>query len=164
MAGSPAGLQATGVEFDLALGAGAVRQLGKAALRKTLIKSPSNVASKAATLKPYGGPGGGHHVPAKGAFKGAAAYDAKAALAMPNEELAKLNLRHAAVTGAQKKLYREFAKTGATLTWEEVERIETEALVRGGLNSDVARATVKQAIDSLKRAGVPSPTRIPWGN
>jgi len=98
------------------------------------------------------------------AFKGAAGYDAKTALALPREELARLNVRHASVTGAQKRLYREFANTGAKLTWEEVERIETEALVHGGLNSDVARATVKQAIDALKNAGVPGPARIPWGN
>jgi hypothetical protein len=42
MAGSPAGLQATGVEFDLALGAGAVRQLGRAALKKGVVKAPSS--------------------------------------------------------------------------------------------------------------------------
>ena len=164
MAGTPVGVKSTGIEFDVALAAVSVFKLGKLALSKALTKSPGNVASKAATLKPYGGAGGGHHVPAKSAFKGAAAYDAKAALAIPNKELARLNVRHAAVTGAQKRLYRELVKTGANLTWEEVERIEIAALVRGGLNSDMARATVKQAIDSLKNAGVPSPTRIPWGN
>jgi hypothetical protein len=50
------------------------------------------------------------------------------------------------------------------LTWEAVEKIEAEALIRGGLNSDVARATVKSAIEALKRDGVPGPTRIPWSN
>jgi hypothetical protein len=161
--GSPAGLKPTGVEVDLALGVASLRQLGKAGLNKALTKAPSNTVSKAATLKPYGEVGG-HHIPAKSAFRGAMAYDAKGALAVSNEELARFNVRHVAVTGAQKTLYREFAKTGAKLTWEEVQRIETEALLRGGMSSDVARAAVNQAIAALKKAGVPSPTRIPWGN
>lgn len=75
-----------------------------------------------------------------------------------------MNVRHAAVTGTQRRLYREFAKTGAKLSWEEVERIETEALVRGGMNPNVASTTVKKAVDALKKAGVSSPKRIPWEN
>jgi hypothetical protein len=161
--GSPAGPTPTDVEVDLALGAASLRQLGKAGLNKALTKAPSNTVSKAATLKPYGEVGG-HHIPAKSAFRGAMSYDAKGALAVSNEELVRFNVRHVAVTGAQKTLYREFAKTGAKLTWEDVQRIETEALLRGGMSSDVARAAVNQAIDALKKAGVPSPTRIPWGN
>jgi hypothetical protein len=167
LSGRPAGLTTSSIDVDIAtlvLGAPAALRLGKALLSKTAARSAGSVSSKAATLRPYGGAGGGHHVPAKSAFKGAATYDAKAALALPNEELAKLNVRHAAVTGAQKRLYREFASRGAKLTWEEVERIETEALVRGGLNSEVARATVRQAIEALKNAGVPGPARIPWGD
>ena len=100
---------------------------------------------------------------AKSAFEGAAGYHANAALAIPNEELARLNVRHFVVTGAQKKLYRAFAKSGAKLTWKEVERSETDALVSGGLQADVARATVKRAIDGMKEAGIAGPTRIPWG-
>jgi hypothetical protein len=60
-------------------------------------------------------------------------------------------------------MYREFAKTGQKLTWEAVERIETDALVRSGLERGVARATVKKAIGALQRGGVAGPTRIPWG-
>jgi len=153
-----------GIEFDIALGAGALRQLAKAALRKALIKSPTSITSRGAALKPYGGPGGGHHIPAKSAFSGARGYDAKAALAIPPEELGKLGVTHSTVTGAQQTLYREFAKTGKQLTWEVVETIETESLVRGGLDPDTARATVKQAIDALKKAGVPGPTRVPWSD
>src|SRR6185503_6909094 len=41
-------------------------------------------AEAGAALKPYGGPGGGHHVPAKAAFKGAPGYHPNKALAMPN--------------------------------------------------------------------------------
>ncbi len=165
--GTPVGLQSTGIEFEIAsalLAGPAVLRLGKAILRRAAASARRKVAIEAATLKPYRGAGGGHHIPAKSAFKGAAGYNAKAALAIPRNELSRLGVVHNTVTGAQQTLYREFAKTGANLTWKEVERIEIAALVRGGLNSDVARATVKQAIDSLKNAGVPSPTRIPWGN
>jgi DNA-directed RNA polymerase subunit F len=164
MGGSPAGLKPTGIEIDVALTAISVLQLGRSALRKAATAAPKNVASQPAALKPYGGAGGGHHIPAKSAFESAAGYNAKAALAIPRGELSRLGVVHSTVTGAQQTLYREFAKTGKQLTWDAVERIETEALVRGGLNSDVARATVKQAVDALKKAGISGPTRIPWGN
>ena len=121
-------------------------------------------ASEGATLRPYGGPGGGHHVPAKSAFTGAAGYDANAALAIPNAELARLKISHSAVPGAQMTGYRAFAKTGAPLTWDAVSTIETNALIRGGAASDVAAATVTKAVDALKASGVAGPTRIPWGS
>jgi len=44
-----------------------------------------------------------------------------------------------------------------------VEEIETQSLIRGGMNPSVARNTVQQAIKLLKAAGVAGPTRIPWG-
>jgi hypothetical protein len=118
---------------------------------------------ESANLKPYGGLGGGHHVPAKSAFTGAAGYDANAALAIPNAELVRLGVSHSAVSGAQMTAYRAFAKTGNYLTWETVSTIETNALVRGGMAPDVARATVTRAINALHQAGVAGPTRIPWG-
>jgi hypothetical protein len=161
--GTPAGLRPTGDEELVATTAAGVFRLGQWALKKAIGKASSSAAREAATLKPYGGVGGGHHVVAKSALKGAPGYDANAALAIPREELARLEVWHNAVTGAQQTLYREFAKAGERLTWDAVERIETEALVRGGLNADVARATVRQAIEALKKAGISGPTRIPWG-
>ncbi len=114
-------------------------------------------------MKPYGGPGGGHHVPAKSAFEGAPGYDPKAALAIPNAEMTRLGVQHLKlVTPAQQKLYTAFAKTGKTLTWEAMETIETEALIAGGMEAGMARATVQKAIQALKDAGVSGPTRIPW--
>lgn len=118
--------------------------------------------NNAAELRPYGGPGGGHHLPAKSAFSGAAGYDINQALAIPNEELARLGVRHGLVTGAQMTGYKAFAETGATLTWEAAAQIETQALVRGGMQPTMAQATVQQAIQALKNAGVSAPTRIPW--
>ncbi|WP_460595885.1 RHS repeat domain-containing protein [Geomonas sp. Red276] len=121
-------------------------------------------AAKGVELKQYGGPGGGHHVPAKSAFSGASGYDVNAALAIPNAELARLGVRHGVVTGAQQTLYRSFAQSGEALTWEAMEHIETKALIRGGMKPEMAETTVKKAVQALKDAGVTGPTRIPWGN
>lgn len=117
----------------------------------------------AARLEPYGGPGGGHHVPAKSAFVGEPAYNPLEALAIPNDEMDRLGLSHSAITGAQMSAYRAFAATGKTLTWNDVSTIESNALIRGGMSEDMAQATVEQAITALKNAGVSGPTRIPWG-
>jgi hypothetical protein len=44
-----------------------------------------------------------------------------------------------------------------------METIETQALITGGMEAEMARATVQKAIQALKDAGVSGPTRIPWG-
>ena len=125
--------------------------------------APRAAAAEGAALRPYGGPGGGHHVPAKAAFRGAANYDANAALAVSNAEMATLGVSHSAITGAQMTGYRAFARTGKTLTWDAMATIETNALIRGGMTAETAAATVARAIEALRRAGVAGPTRIPWG-
>jgi len=137
--------------------------LFKTQLKGLLSKYGGSLISRSANLEPYGGPGGGHHVPAQSAFAGAPGYDAGAALAVPRAELARLGVRHGIVSGAQQTLYRAFAKSGETLTWEAMQSIETQALIQGGMKAGVARATVRQAINALQRAGVHGPTRIPWG-
>jgi hypothetical protein len=70
--------------------------------------------------------------------------------------------REGLASGAQLNLYRAFAKMGSSLTWDAVETIETQALVRGGMGETMARATVVKAINALKVARI-QPTRIPWG-
>jgi len=115
-----------------------------------------------AQLQPYEEEGG-HHIPAKSAFRGAAGYDLNKALAIPNAELQRLGLSHTNITTAQMELYRSFAQTGSKLTWQAVENIETQALVRAGMNQNMARQTVQTAIRELQKAGVAGPTRIPWG-
>ena len=131
--------------------------------RTPLPSAAPKTAAEAAELTPYGGPGGGHHVPAKSAFEGAPGYDPNAALAIPNAEMTRLGVQHLKlVTPAQQRLYTAFAKTGETLTWEAMETIETEALIAGGMEAGMARATVQRAIQTLKDAGVAGPTRIPW--
>jgi len=108
--------------------------------------------------------GSGHHVPAKRAFEGAPGYDPKKALAIPKDELKRLGISHGVVTGAQQTLYRAFAKSGETLTWDVVQRVETQALVRGGLAPNLAKSAVKEALESMKASGVSGPIRIPWGD
>lgn len=120
-------------------------------------------APKGADLRPYGGPGGGHDVPAKKAFEGAPGYNLNEALAIPNAELARLNVSHSAITGAQMSGYRAFARSGGALGWDDVARIETQALIRGGMDAEMAGSTVTRAIQALKDAGVAGPTKIPWG-
>lgn len=163
MAGSGAGIQKTNIEFDIALSAPAVLKAGKAILGAAIGRSAGLPQTPPAFFQPYGAGGRGHHIPAKRTFEGAPLYNAKTALAMSNEEMARHNVRHAVVTGAQKRLYGEFAKTGQPLTWSEIERIEIDALVRGGLNRAIAASTVRKAIEALIKSGVPRPIRIPWG-
>jgi hypothetical protein len=120
-------------------------------------------ASEGAALRRYGGPGGGHHVPAKSAFDGAPGYNLNDALAIPNAELTRLGVSHPAVTAGQMQGYRAFAATGESLTWDAVSTIETNALVRGGMSPEMASTNVSEAIRALQQAGVAGPTRIPWG-
>jgi RHS repeat-associated protein len=121
----------------------------------------SAAEEEGAALTPYS-EGGGHHIPAKSAFTGDPAYDANEALAMSNAEMAAQGVRHSAVTGAQQTLYRAYAQTGQPLTWDAMQSIETQALVKGGMSPGAASTTVSNAINALKASGV-NPTRIPWG-
>lgn len=117
-----------------------------------------------AKLEPYS-QGGGHHVPAKRAFEGTPRYDANKALAIPKNELERLNISHnKVVTPQQRRAYMDFAKKGQPLTWEVIAEIETEVLVKSGLEPGIASATVAKSIKALKDAGVAGPVRIPWGN
>ena len=114
------------------------------------------------SIKPYR-VGEGHHVPAQNAFLGEPAYDPDAALAIPKSELAAQGIKHPEITGAQQSLYRAYAKTGKPLTWDAMQSIETQALVKAGMNPGMAQATVTKAINALKAAGVKGATKIPWG-
>jgi RHS repeat-associated protein len=146
------------------VGGGAKGNLMKpATAAKNVATVAKDITEEQVLLKEYGGPGGGHHIPAKSAFIGAAGYDLNKALAIPNAELARLGINHGVVTGAQMVAYKAFANTGATLTWEAMSTIETNALIKGGLNAASAKGVVIEAINDLKKAGVTNPTRIPWG-
>ncbi|CAN5831421.1 hypothetical protein BH11PLA1_BH11PLA1_01550 [soil metagenome] len=115
-----------------------------------------------AVTQAYGGTGGGHHVLAKSALVGAEGYDLNAALAISNAELKRLGLDHSVITGGQQIGYRALALSGEKLSWEAMERIETQALIRAGMQPGVALATVRKSIQEVKDAGVVEPIRIPW--
>jgi hypothetical protein len=104
-------------------------------------------------------------VPAKSAFEGAPGYDPNKALAIPKAELERLQIRHpnGPLTNAQRSAYIDLARTGQLPTWETIAKIETDALVKGGMKPDMAQATVAKAIKALKDAGVAGPVRTPWG-
>jgi RHS repeat-associated protein len=123
-------------------------------------------------LTPYN-VGGGHHIPAKNSLVGAPGYEGGTALAISKGELATYGLYHPSITGAQRALYTEFGATNKVLTWDEVRRIETQALLRAaGANtanaSSAAKLTPELAADVVERALAPqiaagrTPTRIPW--
>ncbi|MGZ3759791.1 MAG: hypothetical protein ACXVAY_12920 [Mucilaginibacter sp.] len=60
------------------------------------------------------------------------------------------------------KLYKAFAATGATLTWDVMAKIETKVLVTAGLEQGLAQREVTNMINALKESGVTGPTKIPW--
>jgi RHS repeat-associated protein len=163
MAGAEGAL--AGIQIGSAFGSGLSGGLEAGVdLQVTEFTAPGISNTESALLQPYR-PYGGHHIPAQSAFRGAANYDANAAPAIPNSELVRLNLDHLRViTPTQRFLYTEFAKTGNPLTWDAVQRIETQALIRAGMKPTMAQNTVQQAIQQLKQMGVSGPTRIPWGD
>ena len=136
---------------------------GRGLLAARAVGEGTVLTPEAAALEEYGGVGGGHHVPARSAFRGDAVYNPNRAPAIPNSELARLGVSHSAVTGAQMTGYRALAQSGVPLTWDSVAAVETNALVTGGMTREMAQATVNSAIQTLQSQGVIAPTRIPWG-
>ena len=106
----------------------------------------------------------GHHPMAKKAFEGAEGYDPNEAISISSEKLLNdFDVKHSTITGKQASLYREFYKTGKTLTLEEMKKIEIEAMVQSGVPKEYATSTVNAAIQQLKDSGITAPTKIPWG-
>ncbi len=122
----------------------------------------AGVVKAAQQLKPYA-EGGGHHPAAQSAFNGNVLYNAKSALAIPNSVLNKMGISHKAITGVQHTLYSAFAKTGQVLSWDSMAKIETQALIKSGVDPTTAKVWVDTSIKALKETGIINPTRIPWG-
>ncbi len=115
-------------------------------------------------LRPYGGPGGGarHHAPAKKAFEGDSIYNANRAIAVPISELRAHGVNHAVVSCAQKTLYTQARPAGQAISWELMERVKVQALIRRGMSPQLAPDVVRRSIDSLNQQGC-TPRRVPWG-
>jgi hypothetical protein len=160
-ASTPVMINTVGVSADIAAG----QRLGKTVPQPGIVVATGVAANTAVDdigLARYAD-GGGHHIPAKSAFRGADAYDPAQALAVPNAELSRLGINHAVITGAQARLYSAFARTGSDLTWDAMQSIETQAMIAGGASPSAAQSVVARAIAALQDAGVSGPTRIPWG-
>jgi hypothetical protein len=171
---------ATGIRsgsWNIATGRPVIRSIGNAAGNKQISQprqatnvdtaggsASAVVPGASALLRPYGGTGGGHHGLIKKAFEGAENYDLNAALAIPNDELARLGLRHRVITGKQRSLYRAFAKKNKQLTLDDVMEIEEQVLVSAGMDPAMAKNTVQKAVEHLRASKVSGPTRIPWKN
>ena len=108
----------------------------------------------------------GHHIFSKKAFEGLSKYNMDEALAIGQQELARLNLQHLganSITTSQQRLFREFAASGRANTLAEHARIAKEALIENGLSASDAADVVARALAQLKSWGITAPTRIPWG-
>lgn len=76
--------------------------------------------------------------------------------------LKQYGVRHADITGAQHRLFREFAKSSAPNTLTHHSRIAYKAMVEAGMPSEVAKKLVIKSQSQLIKSGVVEPTKIPW--
>ena len=104
----------------------------------------------------------GHHVYAKKAFEGAVGYNFREAFSVSADTLTQYGVRHADITGAQSRLFREFSASGAPNTLAHHSRIAYQAMVDAGMPPSVARQLVVESQNRLIRSGVVEPTTIPW--
>jgi hypothetical protein len=106
---------------------------------------------------------GGHHVHAKRAFSATTGYDPNTAFAVSTDALTKYGVRHADITSAQRRLFREFAASGQPNTLTHHSRIAYQAMVEAGVPTKAAKDFVIESQSRLIRSGIVEPTAIPWG-
>lgn len=124
--------------------------------------APASQAHKI-KLTPYGGSGGGHHLPAQATLKGAPAADVNVWPAMSNPELRKWNLWHPDITAAQRRWYMAFGEGGERMEWEDAAGIETQSLLETGIgNADTAADAAQRSVNFQRKSGISAPTWIPW--
>jgi len=78
-------------------------------------------------------------------------------------KLKEFDVEHPEITGRQLHYYSAFSKTGKTLTFDDMRKIEIQSMVDVGVPIEYATHAVDKAIADLLKSGVKSPTRIPWG-
>jgi RHS repeat-associated protein len=105
----------------------------------------------------------GHHIHAKKAFEGATGYDFRDAFSVSADVLKQHGVRHADITSAQQRLFRELSASDAPNTLTHHSRIAYQAMVEAGMPTSVAKDLVLKSQSQLIRSGVVEPTRIPWG-
>jgi outer membrane lipoprotein SlyB len=107
---------------------------------------------------------GGHHPFQQALFKGHPMYNAREALAVSNERLAKYGTDiHIKITNEQRALQIELKLSGRPNTMQEQVRIACEAMERAGIPRTEARSITAQAFWDLRAQGVMQPTSLPWG-
>lgn len=92
-------------------------------------------------------------------FRGDDLYDLNRALAIPNDTLKAMRISHPSLSGTQKSLYADAARSGKILTLDGA--IEVRALVQHGVKPSVARQIVGAAADDLVAQGVRAVTWHP---
>ena len=118
--------------------------------------------------QPYRGPGGGHHIHAKAAFRGLP-YNENAATAIARDVMDSNGWNHmgaGGITAAQRRLFDQLAvdvASGAKQnTLIEHSRVAYEALIAGGLTNEEASSAVIASLRELERQGIIAPSGIPW--
>jgi hypothetical protein len=138
--------------------------IGAAGERSVVQEWTATSANKVhAKLTPYGGPGGGHHIHMKSAYKSHPLYNLNEALCLSNQEMARLGIKHELANKAQRTMCTELKRSGKEMTRIEMNRISVEALVAGGADRQLARSIVARSQWDLKAKGVRMPTDMPWG-
>jgi RHS repeat-associated protein len=106
---------------------------------------------------------GGHHIHAKRAFEGTSGYNPLDGFAVSDRLLAQYGVRHADITSAQQRLFRNLVNSGAPNTLTHHSRIAYQAMVEAGMPSHLAKQLVLESQRRLIQEGAFTPLRIPWG-
>ena len=78
-------------------------------------------------------------------------------------KLKEFDVEHTKITGRQLHYYSAFSKTEKQLTFDDMRKIEIQAMVDVGVPIEYATNAVDKAIADLLKSGVKSPTRVSWG-
>lgn len=104
----------------------------------------------------------GHHVHAKKGFEGHDEYSFRDAFSISDLLLRKYGIRHADLTPIQQRLFRELASSNRPNNLTQHTRIAYQTLIEAGMPKIDSLMYVSESLKSLIRAGVTSPTRMPW--
>lgn len=111
--------------------------------------------------------GGGHHPGAKAAMRKKPAgqyvedFNPREAPCIPRDLMTDEGWNHRAITAAQRKAYKAFEKSGKPISWKNMEKIEVDAMVKGGVPRNIAKAFFKRYKEWCTARKI-KPRRIPW--
>lgn len=128
-----------------------------------MVESVADASNKVPVkLTRYGGPGGGHHIHMKSAYKSHPLYNLNQVLCLSNTEMARLGIDHDLATKTQRIMCSDLIKSGKQMTRTAMNIISVEALVAGGADRQLARDIVARSQWDLKAKGVRMPTDTPF--